>query len=164
MLEKIKACIVIFFPSKLSSPKIKGKYSIIEGGGCSREQKREKTDFVLNRRGAVPRGAVLNDFNGKWFQGYTLWFQDIWLLLWLLGFQVFPMLLRDSIPGLNLPLYYFSEFQECREFLVFEGFQMFQRYTLVEGFKILGILDSFLCFKCFEGIECFEGFNAFVGF
>ena len=29
------------------------------------------------------------------------------------------MLLRYSIPGLNLPLYYFSGFQEFREFLVF---------------------------------------------
>ena len=71
------------------------------------------------------------------------------------------MLLRDSIPTLNLPLYYFSWFQEVREFLVYEGFQRLQRYTLVEGFKILGILESFLCFKCFE---CFKGFNAFVGF
>ena len=47
------------------------------------------------------------------------------------------MLRRDSIPGLNSPLYYFSGFQE---FLVFEGFQRFLCYTLVQGFKVLGIL------------------------
>ena len=54
------------------------------------------------------------------------------------------MLLRDSIPGLNFPLYYFSGFQE---FQVFEGFQRLQRTTLVEGFKILGILETYQCFK-----------------
>ena len=39
-----------FFPSKFSSPKIKGKSSIIEWGDCSRQQ----SDFVLNQGGAVP--------------------------------------------------------------------------------------------------------------
>ena len=60
------------------------------------------------------------------------------------------MLLQDSIPGLNLPLYYVSGF---REFLVFEGFQRLHKYTLVEGFKILGILESFQCFKCFKDFK-----------
>ena len=71
------------------------------------------------------------------------------------------MLLRDLIPGLNLPLYYFSWFQEFRDFLVFEGFQRLQGYTLAEGLKILGFLESLQCFKYFEG---FKVFNAFVGF
>ena len=74
------------------------------------------------------------------------------------------LLLRDSIPGLNLPLYYFTGFQEFQEFLEIEGFQMFRRYTLVEGFMILGILESSQCIKCFEGFKGFEGFNAFVVF
>ena len=59
--------------------------------------------------------------------------------------STFIILLRDSIPGLNLPLYYFTGFQE---FLVFEGFHL--RYTLVQGFKVLGILESFQYFKCFR--------------
>ena len=71
------------------------------------------------------------------------------------------MLLLDLITGLNWPLYYFSGFQEFREFLMFEGFQRLKRYTLVKGFRILGILERLHCFTSFEGIK---GFNAFVGF
>ena len=71
------------------------------------------------------------------------------------------MLLRVSILGLNLPLYYFSGFQEFRDFLVFEGLHGLLRYTFVEVFKTLGISESFQCFKCFKGLKCF---NAFVGF
>ena len=68
------------------------------------------------------------------------------------------MLLGNSIPRLDLPVYYLSGF---REFLVFEGFQMLQRFTFVEGFNILGILKSFQFSKCFKD---FKGCNACVGF
>ena len=51
------------------------------------------------------------------------------------------MLLRESIPALNLRLCYFSGFQGFREFRVFEGFKRFWGYRLVEGFKILVFLS-----------------------
>ena len=38
-----------------------------------------------------------------------------------LSVSTVTMLLRDSFPGLNLPLHYFSGFQEIRVFPVFEG-------------------------------------------
>ena len=45
-----------FFPLKFSNPKIKGKSSIIEGG-CSRPQKREKSDFVFHQGGCSEGGG-----------------------------------------------------------------------------------------------------------
>ena len=48
-----------------------------------------------------------------------------------LSVSTVTMLLRDSFPGLNLPLHYFSGFQEFRELPVFEGLQRLRRYTLV---------------------------------
>ena len=53
------------------------------------------------------------------------------------------MLLRESIPALNLPPSYFSRFQGFREFNVFEAFKRFRGYRLVEGLKIFGILEGF---------------------
>ena len=47
------------------------------------------------------------------------------------------MLLRESIPALNLRLCYFSGFQGFREYRVFEGLKRFRGYRLEEGFKIL---------------------------
>ena len=38
---------------------------------------------------------------------------------------------------------------------MFKGFQTFQGYTLVLGFKI------FDCFEGFHGIKCFQGFNSY---
>ena len=48
-----------------------------------------------------------------------------------LSVSTVTMLLRDSFPGLNLPLHYFSGFQEIRVFPVFEGLERLRRYTLV---------------------------------
>ena len=50
------------------------------------------------------------------------------------------MLLRESIPALNLPPSYFSRFQGFREFNVLEAFKRFRGYRLEEGFKLFAIL------------------------
>ena len=44
---------------------------------------------------------------------------------------------------------------------MFEEFQRFRGYTLVQGFVICGNLDGPQGWKCFKG---FESFSAFSGF
>ena len=87
-----------------------------------------------------------------------IWFQDIWLLCgWVSRVSsvsrvsTVTMLLRESVPGLNFPLYYFSGFQVFREFLVFQVFQRSRGYTLLQGLKIFFIFDGSLHLKFFEG-------------